>query len=42
AVLEAMKMENPVLAHKDGTVTGLTAQPGATLTQGSTLCELKD
>ncbi|WP_346138730.1 acetyl-CoA carboxylase biotin carboxyl carrier protein subunit, partial [Saccharopolyspora erythraea] len=42
AVLEAMKMENPVLAHKDGTVTGLTAQPGATLTRGSTLCELKD
>ncbi|QUH06429.1 ATP-grasp domain-containing protein [Saccharopolyspora erythraea] len=42
AVLEAMKMENPVLAHKDGTVTGLTAQPGDTLTQGTTLCELKD
>ena len=26
-VVEAMKMENPVTAHKDGTVTGLTAAP---------------
>ncbi|GAA2794982.1 acetyl/propionyl/methylcrotonyl-CoA carboxylase subunit alpha [Saccharopolyspora taberi] len=42
AVLEAMKMENPVTAHKDGTVTGLTASPGDTLTQGTTLCTLKD
>ena len=42
AVLEAMKMENPVTAHKSGTVTGLTATPGDTLTQGTALCELKD
>ena len=27
-VLEAMKMENPVTAHKAGTVTGLAAAPG--------------
>ena len=41
-VLEAMKMENPVTAHKDGTVTGLSAEPGSAVTQGSVLCELKD
>ncbi|NYI85277.1 acetyl-CoA/propionyl-CoA carboxylase biotin carboxyl carrier protein [Saccharopolyspora hordei] len=42
AVLEAMKMENPVTAHKSGTVTGLSAQPGDSVSQGTTLCEIKD
>lgn len=42
AVLEAMKMENPVTAHKAGTVTGLQAKTGDTLTQGTPLCELTD
>ncbi|MER7012494.1 acetyl/propionyl/methylcrotonyl-CoA carboxylase subunit alpha [Saccharopolyspora sp. NPDC000359] len=42
AVLEAMKMENPVTAHKAGTVTGLSAQPGDSVSQGTTLCEIKD
>jgi acetyl-CoA/propionyl-CoA carboxylase biotin carboxyl carrier protein len=41
-VLEAMKMENPVTAHKAGTVTGLSVGQGETVTQGSVLCELKD
>ncbi|MBW0098076.1 acetyl/propionyl/methylcrotonyl-CoA carboxylase subunit alpha [Pseudonocardia sp. KRD-184] len=41
-VLEAMKMENPVTAHKDGTVTGLSAEQGASVTQGTVLCEIKD
>jgi acetyl-CoA/propionyl-CoA carboxylase, biotin carboxylase, biotin carboxyl carrier protein len=41
-VLEAMKMENPVTAHRDGTVTGLSAEPGASVAQGSVLCEIKD
>jgi acetyl-CoA/propionyl-CoA carboxylase biotin carboxyl carrier protein len=41
-VLEAMKMENPVVAHKSGTVTGLSAESGSTVTQGTVLCELKD
>jgi acetyl-CoA/propionyl-CoA carboxylase biotin carboxyl carrier protein len=41
-VLEAMKMENPVTAHKDGTITGLTAEQGASVTQGSVLCEIGD
>lgn len=41
AVLEAMKMENPVTAHKDGIVTGLAVEAGAAITQGTVLCELK-
>ncbi|EHR59612.1 acetyl/propionyl/methylcrotonyl-CoA carboxylase subunit alpha [Saccharomonospora cyanea] len=41
-VLEAMKMENPVTAHKAGTVAGLTAEVGASVSQGSVLLELKD
>jgi acetyl-CoA/propionyl-CoA carboxylase biotin carboxyl carrier protein len=40
-VLEAMKMENPVNAHKDGIVTGLSVEPGAAITQGHVLAELK-
>jgi len=41
-VLEAMKMENPVTAHKGGTVTGLAVSAGVTVTQGTVLCEIKD
>jgi len=41
-VLEAMKMENPVTAHKDGTVTSLAAEPGSSVGQGTVLCEIKD
>jgi acetyl-CoA/propionyl-CoA carboxylase biotin carboxyl carrier protein len=41
-VLEAMKMENPVTAHKAGAVTGLAVNTGETVTQGSVLCEIKD
>jgi acetyl-CoA/propionyl-CoA carboxylase biotin carboxyl carrier protein len=41
-VLEAMKMENPVTAHKAGTVTGLNAASGSTVSQGTVLCEIKD
>ncbi len=40
-VLEAMKMENPVTAHKDGVITGLAVQPGAAITQGTVLAEIK-
>ncbi|MGB3697340.1 MAG: acetyl/propionyl/methylcrotonyl-CoA carboxylase subunit alpha [Gordonia sp. (in: high G+C Gram-positive bacteria)] len=40
-VLEAMKMENPVTAHKDGVVTGLAAEAGAAVTQGTVLLEIK-
>jgi acetyl-CoA/propionyl-CoA carboxylase biotin carboxyl carrier protein len=41
-VLEAMKMENPVTAHKAGTVTGLNVGQGETVTQGTPICEIKD
>jgi acetyl-CoA/propionyl-CoA/long-chain acyl-CoA carboxylase, biotin carboxylase, biotin carboxyl carrier protein len=41
-VLEAMKMEQPITAHKAGTVTGLTAEVGATVTNGAVIAEIKD
>jgi acetyl-CoA/propionyl-CoA carboxylase biotin carboxyl carrier protein len=41
-VIEAMKMEQPINAHKAGTVTGLSAEVGATLTNGAVICEIKD
>ncbi|WP_416366371.1 acetyl/propionyl/methylcrotonyl-CoA carboxylase subunit alpha [Nocardioides sp.] len=41
-VIEAMKMEQPLKAHKAGTVTGLAAEVGATVTSGESICELKD
>jgi acetyl-CoA/propionyl-CoA carboxylase biotin carboxyl carrier protein len=41
-VLEAMKMENPVTAHKSGTITSLSAEPGGSVGQGAVLCEIKD
>ncbi|BDT94503.1 MULTISPECIES: acetyl/propionyl/methylcrotonyl-CoA carboxylase subunit alpha [Nocardia] len=40
-VLEAMKMENPVNAHKAGVVTGLSVEAGAAITQGTVLAEIK-
>ncbi|WP_107501569.1 acetyl/propionyl/methylcrotonyl-CoA carboxylase subunit alpha, partial [Streptomyces viridosporus] len=41
-VLEAMKMEQPLNAHRSGTVKALTAQVGASVTAGAALCEIKD
>jgi acetyl-CoA/propionyl-CoA carboxylase biotin carboxyl carrier protein len=41
-VLEAMKMEQPLTAHKAGTVSGLTAAVGEVVTSGTVLCELTD
>jgi acetyl-CoA/propionyl-CoA carboxylase biotin carboxyl carrier protein len=41
-VLEAMKMEQPLNAHKDGTVTSLAAEVGATVPTGTVLLEIKD
>ena len=40
-VLEAMKMENPVKAHKAGTVTGLSVEAGAQVNKAAVLMELK-
>ncbi|CAN5408374.1 biotin carboxylase N-terminal domain-containing protein [soil metagenome] len=41
-VLEAMKMEQPLKAHKAGTVTELSAEVGATVTSGGSLCRIVD
>ncbi len=41
-VLEAMKMEQPLNAHKSGTITGLSAEVGAVVTSGSAICDIKD
>ncbi|WP_093798146.1 biotin carboxylase N-terminal domain-containing protein [Streptomyces sp. Wb2n-11] len=41
-VLEAMKMEQPLNAHRSGTVKGLAVEIGASLTSGAVICEIKD
>ncbi|GAA4905473.1 biotin carboxyl carrier protein/biotin carboxylase [Stackebrandtia albiflava] len=41
-VLEAMKMEQPLTAHKAGTVSGLTASVGDVVSAGTSLCEIKN
>ncbi len=41
-VIEAMKMEQPINAHKAGIVTGLDAEVGATVGAGAVICDLKD
>ena len=39
-VLEAMKMENPVLAHQSGTITQLSVEPGTPVTPGTAMCKI--
>jgi len=41
-VLEAMKMEQPLTAHKAGTVSKLTAAIGSSVTAGAVICEILD
>ena len=41
-VLEAMKMEQPLLAHRAGRIANLTAELGATVTSGLVLCDIED
>ncbi len=41
-VVEAMKMEQPLTAHKSGTVRGLAAEVGQTLSTGDVICEIVD
>jgi acetyl-CoA/propionyl-CoA carboxylase, biotin carboxylase, biotin carboxyl carrier protein len=41
-VLEAMKMEQPLNAHRSGTVKALSAEVGASVTSGAVICEIKD
>ncbi len=41
-VLEAMKMEQPLTAHKNGTVHDLAVQVGQTVPAGEIICQLRD
>ncbi|MFH9293726.1 biotin/lipoyl-containing protein, partial [Streptomyces sp. NPDC017520] len=41
-VLEAMKMEQPINAHRAGTVKGLETEVGGSLASGAVICEIKD
>jgi acetyl-CoA/propionyl-CoA/long-chain acyl-CoA carboxylase, biotin carboxylase, biotin carboxyl carrier protein len=40
-VLEAMKMEQPLTAHKAGTVSGLSVTVGQTVPAGAVICQLR-
>jgi acetyl-CoA/propionyl-CoA carboxylase biotin carboxyl carrier protein len=39
-VLEAMKMEQPINAHKSGMIVGLSAEVGTTVANGGILCRI--
>ncbi|SJM47948.1 biotin carboxylase N-terminal domain-containing protein [Gulosibacter sp. 10] len=41
-VLEAMKMEQPLAAHKDGVIGGVSGAPGDTVSAGTLLLEIID
>jgi len=41
-VLEAMKMEQPLTAHRAGVVRGLAAEVGQSVASGAVLCEIVD
>ena len=40
AVVEAMKMENPVKAHSNGVVRDLAVKPGDTIAQDAPICQV--
>ena len=40
AVLEAMKMEQPLLAHKDGEISALNLEVGASISSGTQICQI--
>lgn len=40
-VIEAMKMEQPLKAHKSGVITGLSATVGETVANGAVIAEIK-
>jgi acetyl-CoA/propionyl-CoA carboxylase biotin carboxyl carrier protein len=37
-VVEAMKMENEITAHREGVVTDLSVAPGQSVTTGQVVC----
>jgi acetyl-CoA/propionyl-CoA carboxylase biotin carboxyl carrier protein len=40
-VLEALKMEQPLTAHKAGTITGLSIRVGQTVPAGAVICQIR-
>ena len=41
-VVEAMKMEQPLAAHRAGVVSGLEVEPGQTVTAGTVIATIAD
>jgi acetyl-CoA/propionyl-CoA carboxylase biotin carboxyl carrier protein len=41
-VIEEMKMEQPVRAHRSGTVRGATASPGTSVATGTLICRIEE
>jgi acetyl-CoA/propionyl-CoA carboxylase biotin carboxyl carrier protein len=41
-VLEAMKMEQPLNAHRSGTIKSLSAEVGSSVSSGASICDIKD
>jgi acetyl-CoA/propionyl-CoA carboxylase biotin carboxyl carrier protein len=41
-VIEAMKMENEVTAHRGGVVSQLSVSPGGTVVSGQVVCVVAD
>ncbi|MES1246383.1 MAG: acetyl-CoA carboxylase biotin carboxylase subunit [Actinomycetota bacterium] len=41
-IVEAMKMENEVRAHRDGVVAGLSVAPGQPVASGQVICRIAD
>ena len=41
-VIEAMKMEQPINAHKAGTISNLSAEVGATIGAGAVVADITD
>jgi acetyl-CoA/propionyl-CoA carboxylase biotin carboxyl carrier protein len=42
AVVEAMKMENPITAHRDGVITSVAVEVGGTVTAGAVIADIAD
>jgi acetyl-CoA/propionyl-CoA carboxylase biotin carboxyl carrier protein len=40
-IVEAMKMENEITAHRDGVVSELSVQPGQPVTTGQVVCVIE-
>ena len=41
-VVEAMKMENVIVAHRDGTVSDLAVSPGEPVSSGQLICTINE